>query len=96
MVSQQVSLLYFVEQLQSVSFSFFTLQPFGLEEYCRHGSGGRVGGRLPNLRNPYLCNHLTDFLHSKFCGIIFENTGWIYTIWNCWMDLPHLKFHGHV
>ena len=52
----------------------FTPQPFGLEGYCRHGSGGRAGGRpggrLPNLRNPYLCNRLTDFLHSKFYGIV--------------------------
>ena len=32
--------------------------------------GGRPGGRLPNLRNPYLCNLLMDFLHSKFCGIV--------------------------
>ena len=31
---------------------------------------GRAGGRLPNLRNPYLCNRLMDFLHSKFCGIV--------------------------
>ena len=31
---------------------------------------GRAGGRLPNLRNPYLCNRLTDFLHSKFYGIV--------------------------
>ena len=30
----------------------------------------RAGGRLPNLRNPYLCNRLMDFLHSKFCGIV--------------------------
>ena len=42
----------------------FYLSAFGLE-----GSGGRVGWRLPNLRNPYLCNRLTDFLHSKFCEI---------------------------
>ena len=48
----------------------FTPQPFRLEGYCRHGSGGRAGGRLPNLRNPYLCNRLTDFLHSKFWGIV--------------------------
>ena len=48
----------------------FTPQPSGLEGYCRHGPDGRLGGRLPNLRNPYLCNHLTDFLHSKFCGIV--------------------------
>ena len=33
-------------------------------------AGGRPGGRLPNLRNPYLCNRLMDFLHSKFCGIV--------------------------
>ena len=30
----------------------------------------RAGGRVPNLRNPYLCNRLADFLHSKFCGIV--------------------------
>ena len=30
---------------------------------------GRAGGRLPDLQNPYLCNRLTDFLHSKFCGL---------------------------
>ena len=33
-------------------------------------AGGRPGGRLPNLRNPYLCNRLMDFPHSKFCGIV--------------------------
>ena len=52
----------------------FTPQPSGLEGYCCHGpggqAGGRVGGWLPNLRNPYLCNRLMDFLHSKFCGIV--------------------------
>ena len=48
----------------------FTPQPSGLEGYCRHGPGGRAGGRLPNLRNPYLCNRLLDFLHLKFCGIV--------------------------
>ena len=48
----------------------FTPQSSGLEGYCRHGPGGRPGGRLPNLRNPYLCNRLMDFLHSKFCGIV--------------------------
>ena len=31
---------------------------------------GWSGGRLPNLRNLYLCNHLMDFLHSNFCGIV--------------------------
>ena len=30
----------------------------------------RAGGQLPNLRNPYLCNRLTDFLHSKFYAIV--------------------------
>ena len=48
----------------------FTPQLSGLEGYCCHGPGGRLGGRLPNLRNPYLGNHLTDFLNSKFCGIV--------------------------
>ena len=33
-------------------------------------AAGRPGGRLRNLRNPYLCNRLMDFLHSKFCGIV--------------------------
>ena len=33
-------------------------------------AGGRLGGRLPNLRNPYLCNRLMDFLRSKFYGIV--------------------------
>ena len=32
--------------------------------------GGRSGGRLPNLRTPYLCKRLKDFLNSKFCGIV--------------------------
>ena len=90
-------------------------------------AGGRADGRLPNLRNPYLCNRLTDFLHSKFCGIVWAcrcalswpyahlphmglpmgqklvkfATNWVQTLrnaylWNCWMDLPHLKFHGLV
>ena len=31
---------------------------------------GRSGGRLPDLRNPYLCNRLMDFLRSKFYGIV--------------------------
>ena len=62
--------------------SVFTPQPSGLEGYCRHGPGGRAGGRtggravgrsggrLPDLRNPYLCNRLMDFLRSKFYGIV--------------------------
>ena len=29
----------------------------------------RPGGRLPNLRNPYLCNCLMDFHRSKLCGM---------------------------
>ena len=86
-----------------------------------------AGGRLPNLRNPYLCNRLMDFLHSKFCGIVEAcrcAPSWSYAhlphmglpmgqklvkfatnsvqtlrnayLWNCWMDLPHSKFHGLV
>ena len=51
-------------------FVIFTPQPSGLEGYCRHGPGGRAGGRLPDLRNPYLCNRLMDFLRSKFYGIV--------------------------
>ena len=30
----------------------------------------RAGGRLPNFRNPYSCDRLTDFFHSKFCRIV--------------------------
>ena len=90
-------------------------------------AGGWPGGRLPNLQNPYLCNRLMDFLHSKFCGIVQAcscapswsfahlphmglpmgqklvkfGTNWVQTLqkaylWNCWMDWPHLKFHGLV
>ena len=44
----------------------FIPEPSGLEGYCRHDPGGR----LPDLRNPYLCNRLTDVLRSKFCGIV--------------------------
>ena len=33
--------------------------------------GGWEGRRLPNLRNTYMSNCLTDFLYSKFCGIIY-------------------------
>ena len=53
---------------------FFTPQPSRLEGYCRHGPGGRadwrLGGRLPDLWNPYLCNRMKDFLRSKFYGIV--------------------------
>ena len=54
-------------------FDIFTLQPSGLEGYCHSPGGlasGRAGGQLPNLRNPYLCNRLMDFLRSKFYGIV--------------------------
>ena len=33
-------------------------------------AGGRLGGRLPNLRNPSLGNRLKDFLNSKLCWIV--------------------------
>ena len=102
------------------SFTIFTPQPSGLEGYYHHSPGRR----LPDLHNPYLCNGLTDFLRSKFCGIVWAcscalswpfthmpymgmpigeklkfATNWVQTLqntffWNCWMDLPHLSFHG--
>ena len=87
---------------------------------------GRAGG-CQNLWHPYLWNRLTDFLRSKFCGIVLAcscalslsfahlplmgmpigqklvkfatncvQTLWHAYLWNCWMDLPHLKFHGLV
>ena len=83
---------------------------------------------LERLAEPIsLCNRMADFLHSKFCGIVWAcscallwsfphlpymglsmgqqlakfATNWLQTLrnaflWNCWMDLPHLKFHGLV
>ena len=33
-------------------------------------SGGRSVGRLADLRNPYLCNRLMEFLRLKFYGIV--------------------------
>ena len=59
-------------------FQIFTPQPSGLEGYCHNGPGGRPDGRLPDLRNLYLCNRLMDYLHSKFCGIV----------WACHRHLP--------
>ena len=53
----------------SAGFTDLNPAPRGLSLY---GPGGRLGGRLPNLRNPYLCNRLTDFLHSKFCEIVYS------------------------
>ena len=48
---------------------------------------GRVGGRLPNLWNPYLCNRLMDFLRSKFCEIV-----WACSCAPSWsfVHLPHM------
>ena len=88
---------------------------------------GRAGARLPELVARYLWNRLTDFLRSKFCGIVLPcscallwsyahlphmglpigqklvkfATNWVQTLWhaylwNCWMDLAHLKFRGLV
>ena len=34
----------------------FTPQPFGLEGYCNHGSGGRAGGYQTCGTHAYLCN----------------------------------------
>ena len=85
-------------------------------------AGGRSVGRLPDLRTPYLCNRLTDFLHSKFRVIVYASscalswlfthlphmglptgqkpvkfaTNWIAYLWNRWMNVPRLKFHGLV
>ena len=53
-------------------FSFLPLSPPGWRGIVvTVRAGGRaVGGRLPDLRNPYLCNRLMDFLRSKFYGIV--------------------------
>ena len=40
---------------------FFTPQPFGLEGYCRHGSGGRAGGRAGGCQT---------------CGTLISVTAW--------------------
>ena len=42
----------------------------GIVVTVRGRAGGRLGGRLPDLRNRYLCNRLMDFLRSKFYGIV--------------------------
>ena len=34
-----------IHNIIQTNYYFFTPQPFGLEGYCRHGSGGRAGGR---------------------------------------------------
>ena len=68
--------VYFIGTvLMRKSYNFLPLSPSGwrgIVVTVRAGGrvGGRPGGRLPNLRNPYLCNRLTDFLHSKFYGIV--------------------------
>ena len=53
---------------------FLLLSPSGWRGIVTVRAGGwvagRAVGRLPNLQNPYLSNRLTDFLHSKFCGIV--------------------------
>ena len=44
-----------------------------LSSRCRRAGGlvgGRSDGRLPDLRNTYLCNCMMDFLRSKFYGIV--------------------------
>ena len=60
---------YFLSVCPSVCLSVVT--PF-YPSALRAGGvlSSRLGGRLPNLRNPYLSNRLTDFLNSKFCGIV--------------------------
>ena len=60
----------------TTAMKYFTFYPSALRAggvlSSRSGqAGGWAGGRLPDLRNPYLCNRLTDFLHSKFCGIVW-------------------------
>ena len=39
----------------------FTPRPSGLEEYCRHGPGGRAGARLPELVAPIYLEPLDGF-----------------------------------
>ena len=64
----------------------FTPQPSGLGGYCRHGPGGRAAARLAE---PYLCNRLTDFLRSKFCGIVLACSCAL--SWSL-VHLPHMGF----
>ena len=55
----------------SVCYTVLPLSPLGWRGIVvTVRAAGRAGGRLPNLRNPYLCNRLMDFLHSKFCRIV--------------------------
>ena len=55
----------------SVHHTFLPLSPPGWRGIVvTVRAGGRLGGRLPDLQNPYLCNRLMDFLRSKFYGIV--------------------------
>ena len=106
---------------------FLTLSPLGWRSIVvTVREGGRARG-CQNLWHPYLWNRLTDFLRSKFCGIVLPCScallwsyahlphmvlpigqklvkyaaNWVQTLWhaylwNCWMDLAHLKFRGLV
>ena len=87
----------------------FTPQPSGLEGYCHHGSGGgQVGGwefgRLGCCRNCGTLISVTTwriFSIRSFVELVKFATNLVQTLrnvylWNCWMDLPHLKFHGLV
>ena len=104
----------------------FTHQPFGLEGYCRHGSGVRAGLcqicgtrisvtalRIFSIRSSMeLSRPVAVHCHGHLpiCPIwactwakklVKFAINWAQTLrnaylWNCWMDLPHLKFHGHV
>ena len=49
-------------------YKVFTLQASGVGVLSSRSR--RAGGRLLDVRNPYFCNCLMDFLCSKFCGIV--------------------------
>ena len=51
-------------------YTFITFFPSALRAGGVLSSRSGRADRLPNLRNPYLGNRLTDFLNSKFCGIV--------------------------
>ena len=112
----ELTLLQGASWVVQVMWRVFTFYPSSLRAGGVLSSrSGRLGGRLPNLRNPYLGNCLTDFLNSLSWSfahlphmglpmgqkLVKFGSNWVQTLrnadlWNGWMDLPHLKFHGLV
>ena len=68
---------------------FLPLRPPGWRSIFVTVRAERAAGLAADLRNPYLCNHLTDLLCWKFCGIVWACScalSWSFAhfpIWAC-------------